>query len=67
MCNENAIADEFHILLKCPNVRWRYMYIPNYYIVRPTFFRFAKLLQNTNVHILKKLSVFAKLIMSKFR
>ena len=70
LCNENAIADECHVLLKCSNddlVRWRDMYIPSYYTLRPTNFKFVELVQNTNVNILTKLSVFIKLVMSKLR
>ena len=70
MCNDNAIADEFHVLLKCSNeelVRWRQMYIPSYYTHRPTIFKFTELLQNTNVDILTSLSKFTKLTMGKLR
>ena len=70
LCNDNAIADEFHVLLKCSNeelVRWRDMYVPTYYTHRPTIFKFAELLQNTNINILTNLSMFTKLIMGMFR
>ena len=70
LCNDNAIADEFHVLLKCSNeelVRWRQMYIPSYYTHRPTIFKFTELLQNTNVDILTSLSKFTKLTMGKLR
>ncbi len=70
LCNDNVIAHEFHVLLKCSNkelVRWRDMYVPSYYTHRPTIFKFTELLQNANVNILTNLSVFTKLIMGKFR
>ena len=70
LCNDNAIADEFHVLLKCSNeelVRWRAMYVPSYYTHRPTIFKFVELMQNANVEILTNLSKFIKLIMGKFR
>ena len=70
LCNDNTIADEFHVLLKCSNedlVRWRDMYVPSYYTNRPTIFKFTELLQNTNINVLTNLSKFSKLIMIKFR
>ena len=69
-CNDNEIGDEYHVLLKCSNeeiVRWRNMYLPRYFTLRPSIFKFAELLQHTNIAILTNLSVFTRLIMGRFR
>ncbi len=47
-CNERQIRDEFHVLLQCQNqdiVQLRYMYVPEYYILRPNHFKFVELMQ----------------------
>lgn len=69
-CDANAIGDEYHVLFICNNtdiVMLRARYIPEYFVCRPSYFKYTSLMQSTNVNILKNLSLFVKAVLSMFR
>ena len=61
------IGDEFHYLLCCEffEPERKRLLKPNFY-TRPYMLKFKDLLCSDNIAILKKLSEFVKVIMSKF-
>ena len=67
LCTKPDIGDEFHYLLCCEffEPERKRLLKPNFY-TRPNMLKFKDLLCSDNIAILKKLSEFVKLIMSKF-
>ncbi len=69
-CNVEVVGDEFHVLFECTDVeivRLRNMYIPNYYINRPTQFKYVLFMQSTSSSVMKKLSLFLRMVLRMFR
>ncbi len=69
-CNANVIGGEFHVILECTNeeiARLIEMYIPSYYTLRPTHFKYAALMQNSRVEISRNLVLFFRSIAGLFR
>ena len=59
LCNSNDIEDEYHFVLICPiYYDLRKLYIPRYYHVRPSMFKFIELLNTSNLKTLNKLALF---------
>ena len=59
LCELHAIEDEFHFLLVCPNYsELRQKYIPRYYRVRPSMFKFVLLMSTHKVSCLRKLGMY---------
>ena len=59
LCNINDIEDEYHFIIICPLYNdLRKQYIPNYFIQRPSMFKFIQLLSSTSVKKLKNLAIF---------
>ena len=67
LCTKPDIGDEFHYLLCCEffEPERKRLLKPNFY-TRPNMLKFKDLLCSDNIAILKKLSEFVKVIMSKF-
>ncbi len=62
-CNANVIVDEFHIILECTNeeiTRLREMYVPSCYTIRPTYFKYVSLMQNSRINIFNNLVQFSR-------
>lgn len=58
-CNKRDLEDEYHFILICPAYNEiRNKYIKQYYVKRPSMFKFIELLQSNNVNILKNLARF---------
>ena len=58
-CNTIDLEDEFHFVLICPIYsEVRQKYIPKYYRVRPSMYKFLQLMSTENVSLLRKLSSF---------
>ncbi len=69
-CNANVIGDEFNIILECTNeeiTRLREMYVPNCYTLRPTYFKYVALMQNSRKKIKNNLEQFFRSIATLFR
>lgn len=65
ICND--IGDEFHYLFVCPEFENdRKIYIDNFYINRPSMFKFVSLVTSENTNKLKNLSIFCMKIMQHF-
>lgn len=65
----DVVVDEYHVLFVCNNadiVMLRAMYVPEHYACSPTYFKYALLMQTTNVNILKNLTLFVKAVLSMF-
>ena len=69
-CRSNAVGDEFHIMLLCPNeniFELRNRYIPHYYRNNPTLNKFTVLMQSKNGKVLTNISYFLRAIYKMFR
>ncbi len=69
-CNANVIRYEFYVILECTNeeiLRLREMYISSYYTLRPTYLKYAALMQNSRIEISKNLVLFFRSIAGLFR
>ncbi len=68
-CND-GVGDEFHLLFECTDEeisRLRVMYLPVFYTSRPTHHKYISLMSNSSQNILKKLYLFLKYVMNRFR
>ena len=68
MCNTNEVGDEYHYLIVCPIFHEaRIQFIPKYFRVRPSVFKFLELINSNDKKTLVKLSKFIKIIFSVFK
>ena len=62
-CNSNKLGDEFHYLLECSTFQDdRRKNLGNYFMYRCNILKFRQLLQNNNLHKLRKLCTFIRTI-----
>lgn len=55
-CNQNQLEDEYHLVMTCPCYReLRQQYIPRYYRLRPSMYKFVLLMSTENVNLLNRL------------
>ena len=67
LCTKTDIGDQFYYLLCCKFFEsGRKHLMKPYFYTRPNMLKFNDLLRSDNIAILKKLSEFVKVIMSKF-
>lgn len=69
MCNAEVEGEEFHVLFECTDmeiVRLGNMYIANY-INRPTQFKYVLFMQSISSNVIKKLSLFLRMMLRMFR
>ena len=58
-CRSDEIEDEYHFIISCSFYNEiRKVYIPKYYISRPSMFKFIELLNCSSVKILKNLAIY---------
>ena len=68
LCNTNDIGDEYHYLISCPIFHEaRIQFVPKYFRVRPSVFKFLELVNSNDKKTLIKLSKFIKIIFSVFK
>ena len=68
LCNNNDVGDEFHYLIICPMFHEaRIQFIPKYFRVRPSVFKFLELINSNEKKTLTNLSKFIKIIFSVFK
>ena len=66
-CNTNALGDEYHYLMECPYfATQRKQFLTNYFTKNHNTLKVSQLFNTRNNNILRKLSTFAKIIISKF-
>ena len=65
LCNLEDIGDEYHYVLKCPIFDdLRKLYIPKYFYVKPSVYKFIELMKMEDKHTLFKMARFFKDIMN---
>ena len=65
LCNLEDIGDEYHYVMRCPIFdELRKLYIPKYFFVRPSVFKFVELMKMEDKHTLFKMARFFKDIMN---
>ena len=58
-CELNDIEDEYHFVLRCSKYQiLRHQYIPRYFTINPSMFKFLELLNSNKLKTLNKLAVF---------
>ncbi len=60
-CNSGLIGDEYHVLLECQSqdvVQLRNKYIPEYYRLQPSHFKFVRLMQSGSVGLLTNSAIY---------
>ena len=58
-CELNDIEDEYHFVLRSPNYQiLRNQYIPRYFTINPSMFKFLELLNSNKLKTLNNLAVF---------
>lgn len=59
LCNLNDLEDEYHFILICPVYsELRKAYLQKYFYVKPSMFKFLKLLDSTRSNVLTNLALF---------
>ena len=61
------LGDEFHYLLECTYfTEERKKYLPKFYLLHVNILKFQKLMSTENLKLLKQLSRFISIVLSKF-
>ena len=67
LCTGNMLGDEFHYLLECKYfIEERKKYLPKFYLRHVNTLKFQKLMSTENLQLLKQLSRFISIVLSKF-
>ena len=67
LCTGNMLGDEFHYLLECKYfIEERKKYLPKFYLRHVNTLKFQKLMSTENLKLLKQLSRFISIVLSKF-
>ena len=69
LCTGNMLGDEFHYLLECTYMYFteeRKKYLPKFYLRHVNISKFQKLMSTENLKLLKQLSRFISIVLSKF-
>ena len=68
ICDSNDIGDEYHYIMICPAFKeLREIYIPKFYRIRPSVFKFTGLMKTNRKKLLFKLAMFTKEILNLFQ
>ena len=63
LCNLEDIGDEYHYVMKCPIFDdLRKLYIPKYFTVNPSVYKFIELMKMEDKHTIFKMARFSKAI-----
>ena len=66
LCTGNMLGDEFHYLLECTYfTEKRKKYLPKFYLRHVDILKFQKLMSTENLNLLKQLSRFISIVLSK--
>ena len=59
LCDSITIEDEFHFVMECDAFKeFRVEYIPKYYRLRPSMFKFVQLLKSDNKKLLHRIAIY---------